>query len=347
MLLTTLHVANFVSHTFNLHPSFFIPPNTKSCLLKRGVLCIVQNMSNLGQIKASLLTDIGQKRDNNQDFVAYREPKTPQEEQEDGWLYIVADGVGGADAGEFASRYASERTIEHYKKNKKETHWGKRLVQAMEKANTDLRQHVAENAESSRMATTMVAALIQNSRAFVTNVGDSRGYIWHGGQFSQITKDQSLVAKLVEEGAISEEEAKEHPHGNIILSSLGSEVNPQIDLFDLQLESGDILLLCSDGLTKYVDDDEIAHVIRTAAADEAASKLIRMANERGGADNISVGVIHYYPQKTAVFKSKPNRETNQSNNVVRGNTSLLWGYTLLLSLVQTMLIFLAWAILRV
>ena len=304
-------------------------------------------MSNLGQIKASLLTDIGQKRDNNQDFVAYWQPTTPEEESEHGWLYIVADGVGGADAGDFASRFASEQTIKQYLKNAAEPHWGQRLVKAMQAANSNLRQYVAEYTENSRMATTMVAAIIQKSHLYVTNVGDSRGYLWQNGQFSQITKDQSLVAKLVEEGAISEEEAKEHPHGNIILSSLGSEVHPQIDLFDFKLESGNILVLCSDGLTKYVDDDEISHAIRSASPDQAGQKLIRMANERGGSDNISVGVIQYFPQKTAVFKSDSKSQTKQQNSPSIGSQTLLWGYTILLSLVQTVFIFLVWAILRV
>ncbi len=304
-------------------------------------------MSNIGQIEASLLTDIGQKRDTNQDFVAYWQPTSAEDEDKHGWLYIVADGVGGADAGDFASRFASEQTIEHYLKNLEEPHWGQRLVKAMQIANTNLRQYVAENTENSRMATTMVAAIIYKSQLFVTNVGDSRGYLLQNGQFSQITKDQSLVAKLVEEGAISEEEAKEHPHGNIILSSLGSEANPQIDLFNFKLQSGDILLLCSDGLTKYVDDDEIAHIIRSASPSEASQKLIRMANERGGSDNISVGIVHYFPQKTAVFKTATKSRKEPQSQIRNGSKSLLWGYTLALSLVQTALIFLVWAFLRV
>lgn len=303
-------------------------------------------MSNLGQIKASLLTDIGQKRDTNQDFVADWQPSTPEEEKQHGWLFLVADGVGGADAGDVASRYASERTIQHYLDNGENAHWGQRLVEAMHSANSDLRKYVAEYAENSRMATTMVAAVIQESHAYISNVGDSRGYIWQDGLFSQITKDQSLVAKLVEEGAISQEEAKEHPHGNIILSSLGSEVHPQIDLFDLKLQSGDILLLCSDGLTKYLEDDEIAHIIRSASPEEAGRKLIRIANERGGADNISVGIIQYFPQKTAVFKSKSTKKKRQ-DNTSDGSQSLLWGFTILLSIIQSVLIFLTWTILRV
>lgn len=303
-------------------------------------------MSNLGQIDAFLWTDIGRKRENNQDFVADWQPSSLDEEKEHGWLFLVADGVGGADAGDVASRYASQRTIQHYLDHVENEDWGERLKSAMKAANTDLRQYVAELGENSRMATTMVAAVLQGSEVYMSNVGDSRGYLIHDGVISQITKDQSLVAKLVEEGAISLEEAKEHPHGNIILSSLGSEINPQIDLFNFTLTPGDVLILCSDGLTKYVDDKEIAQALQLESAEKSARKLIAMANERGGADNISVAIIRYFPQKTAEFKVKSLNQ-KQKEGISRKSQTLLWGYTLLLSLVQTLFIFLVWIFLRV
>lgn len=312
-----------------------------------GVLYIVHPMSNLGQIYASLQTDIGRKREKNQDFVAHWQPGTPEEEKKHGWLYIVADGVGGADSGEFASQFATERTISHYLNQESETEWGERLVNAMRTANSELRKYVAENRENSRMATTMVAAVFQESRVFLANVGDSRGYLWQNGRFSQITKDQSLVAKLVEEGAISEEEAKGHPHENIILSSLGSEARPQIDLFQLTLQANDILLLCSDGLTKYVDKDEIAQVITTYAPDRATQHLIQLANERGGSDNISVAVIQYSPQQKKNLNAKSAKQITHHSSPNTTSRSVLWAYTLFLSLVQTVLIILAWVALRV
>lgn len=304
-------------------------------------------MSNLGQIHASLQTDIGRKRENNQDFVAYWQPNTSEEEARHGWLYIVADGVGGADSGEFASRFATERTIDHYLGNNDATDWGERLVHAMRTANTELRKYVAENRENSRMATTMVAAVFQESHVFLANVGDSRGYLWQNGRFTQITKDQSLVAKLVEEGAISEEEAKGHPHENIILSSLGSEVNPQIDLFQLDLKQGDILLLCSDGLTKYVDKEEIAQIITTKSPQQATTSLVQLANERGGSDNISVAVIQFSPENQKNLNAESAKSITHQSSTNTTSRSVLWAYTLFLSLVQTVLILLAWVALRV
>ena len=314
-------------------------------------------MSNLGQISASLRTDAGMVRDHNEDFISFWEPGSKQEEAQNGWLYIVADGVGGADAGEVASELSTERAISHYLAQTDELDWGQRLVTAMQAANTDLRQYVLERNDNSRMATTMVAAVLQNDLAYIANVGDSRGYLWRDGRLQQITKDQSLVAKLVEEGAITEEEAHFHPRRNVILYSLGSERSPQIDLFEQTLEKGDILFLCSDGLTRHVADEEIAEILSSEAPEKASNILIRKANERGGEDNISVGIIQYEGE-TAVARANTKQLdrngtqprlalTGASANMLDMNRSLLWVYTMALGLAQIILIFLVWLLLRV
>lgn len=311
-------------------------------------------MSNLGQIHAVLHSNTGLIRDHNEDFVIYQEPSNAADEMRDGWLYIVADGVGGADAGEVASKLASERTIFHYLAHPEESDWGQRLVKAMQAANSDLRQYVLEKGNNSRMATTMVAAVIKNSHAFIGNVGDSRGYLWRKGTFTQITKDQSLVAKLVEEGAITEEEAHFHPRRNVILYSLGSERTPKIDLFEQSLEYGDILFLCSDGLTRHVYDEEISLILGNESPEEAANILIDKALDRGGEDNISVGII-LFEGETAVSPQLSNKNgisprvvmNNSSANMLVVNHSLLWLYTLLLGIIQMVLTFLVWLLLRV
>jgi PPM family protein phosphatase len=310
-------------------------------------------MSKIGQIEASLRTDQGLIRGHNEDFVSCWEPATAAEADQNGWLYVVADGVGGADAGEVASQYASERTISRFLENQESAHWGERLLQAMQGANEDLRQMVMERNDNKRMATTMVAAVIQNGTAFVANVGDSRGYLWHGGEFRQITKDQSLVAKLVEEGAITESEAVNHPHKNVILYSIGSERVAKIDLFELPLMPGDILVLCSDGLTRHVEDEEISALIQQQPPAQVTQTLIEMANERGGQDNISVAVIRYgtaqaqkRPSATSQTLVTPTPQRRQAETGPAGR-SFLWVYTILLSMVQTMLIILVWLLLRV
>ena len=298
-------------------------------------------MSKLGLIDAFLQTDTGRLRDHNEDFVDCREPISVEDETKNGWLYIVADGVGGADAGEVASKYASEQVIEHYLTHD-ESNWGRRLLNAMQEANTDLRQFVADRNDNSRMATTMVAAVIDDERVFIGNVGDSRGYHWCRDQLIQITRDQSLVAKLLEEGAITEEEALKHPRKNVILYSLGSERLPKIDLFELSWQPGDILVLCSDGLTKHVSDEEIGAIISRETPRAATNALIALANQRGGEDNISVAVIRYGVQAAGRVISQAQAATTSGSGRLA-----LWLYTIVLSLVQSVLILLVWLLLRV
>lgn len=313
-------------------------------------------MSNMGHIIADLRTDTGRVRDHNEDFVTFWEPNDATEEAENGWLYIVADGVGGADAGEVASELASRQTVHHYLENSDEANWGQRLLNAMQAANVDLRQFVLERNDNSRMATTLVAAVLQENRVFVANVGDSRGYLWRDGRIQQITKDQSLVAKLVEEGAITEEEASYHPRRNVILYSLGSERSPKIDLFEQTLEAGDILCLCSDGLTRHVADEEIAQHLAKESPKKATVNLIRKANERGGEDNISVAIIQF-DVETAVSTRQKGESANGTRPLVTArnapantlvvNRSMLWLYTIALGLMQIILTFLVWLLLRV
>lgn len=307
---------------------------------------IVSSMVNQGPVKAHLRTNTGLVREHNEDYVAYREPTDADDAQLNGWLYLVADGVGGADAGEVASRFAAERFIANFLETADETNWGKRLLDAMQTANQDLRRLVAERNDNSRMATTMVTAVLQNNQVFIGNVGDSRGYHWRNGQIEQITKDQSLVAKLVEEGAITEAEAHSHPRRNVILYSLGSERQPQIDLFEMTLQAGDILLLCSDGLTRHVTDEEIGDVIEQEAPEQATETLIAMANQRGGEDNISVAIIHYQGQmETAVATPAQSKTTPVAGD--GANRAFLWLYTGLLAIVLIFLILFSWLALRV
>jgi serine/threonine protein phosphatase PrpC len=305
-------------------------------------------METKGQINAHLGTATGLVREHNEDFVDLREPTDQADEQQNGWIYLVADGVGGADAGEVASKFASQQMIEHYLADQEEPEWGLRLLNAMQAANVKLRQLVADREDNCRMATTMVAAVFHENQVFIGNVGDSRAYHWRRGLFQQVTKDQSLVAKLVEEGAISEAEALSHPRRNVILYSLGSENQPKIDLFEEMLLPGDILLLCSDGLTRHVTDDEISDILNQETPESAKNKLIQLANQRGGEDNISVIVIQYdgyLDKETAVAKTTPTAEIPVDE--AQANKALLWVYTGFLAAVLVFLIFITWLVLRV
>lgn len=307
-------------------------------------------MSNHRLIKAAMCTDVGQIRDHNEDYVICEEPANESEFTQNGWLYIVADGVGGADAGEVASQFASQQTVNNYLRNHAQENLGQRLVDSMQAANTDLRRMVAERNDNSRMATTMVSVVIDEHKAYFANVGDSRGYFWRNGNFEQVTKDQSLVAKLVEEGAITEEEAEHHPRRNVILYSLGSERSPKIDLFERFLEPDDKILLCSDGLTRHVTDAELTESLKGNDIEETAQMLIDLANNRGGQDNITVTILHFLGDASLQV---PQNGSNHSDTMV-GKTAVstpakssknLWRLTLLLAVLQTFLIVSLWAVL--
>ena len=295
-------------------------------------------------------TNRGLIRDHNEDFIIRREPTNLEEEKAHGWLYIVADGVGGADAGEVASEYATNQTVAHYIEGTNQNP-GHRLVIAMQAANTDLRKLVADRNENKRMATTMVATTINDQTASIANVGDSRGYHWRNHTLNQVTKDQSLVAKLVEEGAITEEEAANHPHRNVILYSIGSEKTPKIDLFEVPLEPGDKIFLCSDGLTRHVADHEINEILGRSDLEAANEYLIQLAIQRGGQDNISSAIIIYgtVQQDTLTEEDTPRVAMPLANNKkeVKANRALLIPFTIFLSIIQTALIILVWLWLRI
>ncbi len=307
-------------------------------------------MNQLEPIKAFMQTDRGLVRDHNEDYIIRKEPTSLEEENKNGWLYIVADGVGGADAGEVASEFASNQTVIHYLEGSNQN-LGHRLVIAMQAANTDLRKLVADRNENKRMATTMVATSISEQTAYIANVGDSRGYHWRENVLHQVTKDQSLVAKLVEEGAITEEEAANHPHRNVILYSIGSEKTPKIDLFEVHLEQGDKLLLCSDGLTRHVADHEINEILGRADLEAANNYLVQLAIQRGGQDNITAAIIVYGDKLSdPLIEETKSRVamplTNSNNNGAKPNRAFLVPYTIFLSIIQTLLIFLVWLWLR-
>lgn len=253
-------------------------------------------------ITAAWRTDTGLVRGHNEDYAVVYEPPTEEDRRRHGAVYIVADGVGGADAGEVASQYASEQTLNHYLAADGRTDWGARLIDAMQAANTDLRQFAAGRDDSRRMATTMVAVVIYDSYAYIGNVGDSRAYLWRNGQLQQITRDQSLVARLVEEGALTLEEAARYPYKNVILYSIGSEKRPPIDLYEVPVAPGDLLVLCSDGLTRHVEDGEIAVIAGDEPPDEAAEALVRLARNRGGEDNITVAIIQHGLRSAAALQ---------------------------------------------
>lgn len=240
-------------------------------------------------------TDQGKKRANNEDFVVFFEPSDVDFLATSGCLYIVADGVGGAAFGERASRYASQKVLYEYYENP-QIEPGERLRQAMRRVGDEIYDYALENVISSRMATTMVAAVIRNDTLTVANVGDSRAYVLRGGEIQQVTRDHTIVGEMVRDGVMTEEEARQSSVKNRITRSLGGETGVPVDIFsDIQLEVGDRVLLCSDGLTRYSTNEDLVGKASGGSAKEVVENLIDFANHLGGADNISAILVAIEP----------------------------------------------------
>lgn len=230
------------------------------------------------------LTDTGRVRGHNEDFFSCMDLT-------DGTVFAVADGMGGHDAGEVASRMAVETlTREMQQGSKKSQDVGKLLEQAVQRANAEVLRE--GTSKGSNMGTTMTAALVLQDKAYIANVGDSRTYWIENGSIRRITEDHSLVAKMVSLGKLTEEEARKHPKSNVLYRNIGSESPIKVDVFQVPLKKGGNLLLCTDGLWGELTDLTIHRVFITEQdAKSTCTKLVQMANENGGKDNITAVVV--------------------------------------------------------
>ncbi|HEC22987.1 MAG TPA: Stp1/IreP family PP2C-type Ser/Thr phosphatase, partial [Chloroflexi bacterium] len=233
------------------------------------------------------VTDRGQALEQNEDFVLVYQPTDPQQARYSGSLYVVVDGMGGGMAGQLASRYAARKVMHAYYSSD-EPDLGLRLREAVEAANADLYQYAQSQPELVKLSTTLVAAAIRGEEMHIAAVGDSRAYLIREGQIQQITRDHTLVQQLLDEGAITPEQAREHPRRDVVLRALGMEETVAVDVFDLRLRPDDAVILCTDGLTEYLHEDEIARIVASSSPRSAAETLIQKANDRGGKDNVTV-----------------------------------------------------------
>lgn len=256
-------------------------------------------------------TDVGRTRDHNEDCFLVADLTTrnaslqPEVRNHEvgpkGSLFIVADGMGGAAAGEVASEMATETIFEHmitaWAQDAEATpqRFAYRLKEAVEEANTRIHKYAKEHPEMRGMGTTTTAVGILGDHLYLTQVGDSRAYLVRNGEGTQLTKDQSLMQRLVDAGELTEEEAEKSERKNIILQALGPDARVRVDLTHQQLRRGDAIVLCSDGLSGQVTKEEIAAIVADPERDLMAvcSELINMANERGGPDNITVVVARF------------------------------------------------------
>jgi PPM family protein phosphatase len=255
-------------------------------------------------------TDVGKARDHNEDsFIvadlttrnASLQPEVRAHEVgRRGTLFMVADGMGGAAAGEVASEMATSTVFNHLV-----TEWGNdqevteqrfayRLKEAVEIANQHIHEYAAAHLEVRGMGTTTTAAGVFEGALYLTQIGDSRGYLIRQGHIAQITKDQSLMQRLVDAGELTEDEAAVSERRNIILQALGPDPHVKVDLTRQELRKGDVLVMCSDGLSGLVKKEEILDIV-TQATDlvTACKELIEQANSRGGPDNITCIVARF------------------------------------------------------
>lgn len=238
-------------------------------------------------MKTFSITDIGQRREMNQDYVYTSEKPVGNLPN----LFIVADGMGGHNAGDYASKYTVETIIDVASKSKF-TEPIAILDEAIQTANRMLIDRANENPQMKGMGTTVVALTILDSHLVIANVGDSRLYVVNQ-EIQQITRDHSLVEEMVRLGELDKEIAREHPDKNIITRAIGAVAEVDIDFFEVDVEQGDCILMCSDGLTNMIEDEDIRAIIMSQRdVAEQAEKLVDTANRNGGRDNITVIVIH-------------------------------------------------------
>lgn len=245
----------------------------------------------MNSLKSVFLTNKGKVRTHNEDHGGIYE-------KNDGLtLAIVCDGMGGHQAGDIASKLAVEKMEAYWNEeevfsspNDTETWLKNKIVQV----NSDLYQYASEHTECNGMGTTIVAAVCTSSYVTIGHVGDSRCYLSSEEQIKQLTDDHSFVNELVKSGQISKEDAEHHPRKNVILQALGTEQSVKVDIRTLPLEEDGYLLLCSDGLTNKVSDEELISILHNSEMllQEKAEQMINLANEYGGEDNISVAIVN-------------------------------------------------------
>ena len=219
-------------------------------------------------------TDVGCVRDHNEDSLVVAPP-----------LFVVADGMGGHAAGEVASEIAVNVLAELAPKDLD----GAALEHAVEEANHEIIRAARDGRGREGMGTTLTACMLENERLIIAQVGDSRAYLLHHGKLQQLTRDHSLMADMIEAGQLTPEEARHHPQRSVITRALGSDPNTRPDMYEINVETGDRLLVCSDGLSSMIEDEQIEAVMRRVPDPQrCASQLVNEAIAAGGHDNVTV-----------------------------------------------------------
>lgn len=265
-------------------------------------------------IKLGAKTDLGRVRENNEDKFDFFEPEDPDVLARKGYLYAVCDGMGGHAAGQIASEMALKTLIKSYYADNSPDVTGS-LQRAVFDANGLIYDAARMIAERAGMGTTLTAVVIRADEAYFAQVGDSRGYLIRNGQIRQITEDHSWVAEQVKRGVITEEEAQYSPFRNVITRSLGNMPTVESDIFIEDIKPGDIIVLCSDGLSGNLSKEDILKQTEGKAPSQAALDMINLANEKGGGDNITAVVVAIKDIIREDLPEYQEKETSENESV--------------------------------
>src|ERR1700722_15108244 len=248
-------------------------------------------------IEIASLTDVGRQRSNNEDSYLYWEPESEQEFARKGRLAVVADGMGGYEGGQEASRIAVETVREHYDRAVGQDPQ-QALVAALIAAHASIQSYAVEHPQLQGMGTTCTALAIVGSHLYFAHVGDSRLYLVRGATISRLTRDHSYVGRLVESGIVRAEDAEKHPQRHILTAALGAGREVDVDGPDqgLALQAVDHLLLCTDGLWSVVTEEELESAVSGNSPAECCDVLVKLARQRGGPDNITLQVLRVGPE---------------------------------------------------
>jgi serine/threonine protein phosphatase PrpC len=248
-------------------------------------------------VEVAGLSDVGRQRENNEDAYLYWEPATDKEFQSKGLLAVIADGMGGHEGGQEASRLAVETVREVYDRVvQKDPHAA--LREAFATAHERIQSYAAQHPTLHGMGTTCTALVIRGRQLYFAHVGDSRLYLVRGTRSTRLTRDHSYVGRLVESGMVRAEDAEKHPQRHILTAALGASLEVATESAEqgMPLQDSDELLLCTDGLWGVVSDRELVAAAKGATPAQCCAALVKLALQRGGPDNITVQVLRVLPE---------------------------------------------------
>lgn len=256
------------------------------------------------------ISDAGKVREQNEDRLGHYLPETREKARTHGWLFVIADGVGGQEKGEVASQTAVENLIAGFRQAPKEEPHAALLTRLIQQANTRIYEAGHSiSAERVAMATTVVACALRFDRAVIAHVGDSRCYLIRGGQAIQLTRDHTVTSEQVRLGILSTGEADKLPTRHFLSRSVGNDLFVSVDTREVAVQRGDVLLLCSDGLHGAIPGSEMARIVsHNVDPKRAAEELVTIANQQDGSDNISIQLIHVQSvERVGMYRGRPYR----------------------------------------